>query len=148
MTYVGGGVMIYDWANAGDSAYDFGYPLEVSSSAYRVSELLPFLNGLGFHNPNTLEGRMAANVERFRPNKPDLLCYERSVTFCTPLNRVQAVWDNRVAHTPEYSTERLAEMFDEGYRINVEAYSGLVPNACHEEVKLAFRKQVTDSQGE
>jgi len=147
LTYVGGGVMIYNWADAGDSAYDFGYPLEVSSSTYRVSEVFPFLSGLAFENPNTLEGGMAANVERFRSSKPDLLCYERSVTFCTPLNRVQTVWDNRIANAPEYSTERLAEIFDEGHRIDVEAYSGFVPNGCHEEVRLAFRKRVTDSQG-
>jgi hypothetical protein len=132
------GAVMFDWSNA---AYDFGYPLEVSSSVYRIRQLLPFLNRLSFQTPNTLEGQMAANASYFRTRNPHMLCYERSVAFCVPLNIVQTTCKNRAANAPEYSAERLAKMYDDGYRIDIEAYSGFVPNACHQEVALRFRKQ-------
>lgn len=141
VTYLGSGVIMLDWTATGDSGCDFGYPLEVSSSVYRVSELLPFLNRLPFRNPNTLEGQMATSAHKFRSN-PHLLCYERSVAFAIPLNRVQTVYDNRAATIPDYSVERLAKMFEDGHRINVKAYCEFVPNACHQEVELLFEKPV------
>lgn len=146
LTRVDSDVMMFDWASAGDSGHDFGYPLEVSSSVYRVSELFPLLGQLPFQNPNALEGQMAAHTHRFRADHPLLLCCERSVTFCAPLNRVQTVSENRVSAVPAYSAERLAQMFDEGYRIKVEAYSGFVPNGCHQEVELLFTKHVAGKE--
>ena len=47
----GDGILTHDWTAA---EYDFGYPLEVSSSVYRCSEILPLLNRVDFANPNTL----------------------------------------------------------------------------------------------
>lgn len=144
-TRVGNGVIIFDWTSARESGYDFSYPLEVSSSVYRVGDLLPLLIPLRFRNPNTLEGMMAANSLRFGISKPFLLCYEQSRTFCAPLNRVQTIAENRASVAPEYSAKHLSEMFDDGYRINVNAYSGFVPNACHQEVELQFERRATDS---
>ena len=135
------GIMEYNWVDAGDLGHDFGYPLEVSSSVYRVNELLPFMNSLPFENPNTLEGRMAARAHAFRSSNPYLLCYERSAAFCSPVNMVQEVSANRVGATPEYSTEHLAKMYNAGYRIKVEAYGDFVPNACHQEVQLVLEKR-------
>jgi hypothetical protein len=146
-THLGNGVIIFNWSNAGDSSYDFGYPLELSSSVYRINELLPLLNRLPFQDPNTLEGRMATNAHKYRTSNPYLLCYERSVTFCTPANRVQTVCPNRAGVTFGYSTEYLAKMFDDRYRIKVEAYSDFVPNACHQEVELLFERRVASQRG-
>lgn len=133
-----GQVLGFNWANDGDR--DFGYPLEVSSSVYRVRELVPLLASFQFSDPNTLESSMAARADRFRGRFPYLLCYKESVTFCNPINMVQKVYPNRVRVTPEYSSERLARLFDEGYRINVESYRGFVPNACHQELDLVLAK--------
>ncbi|MHC4742450.1 MAG: glycosyltransferase family 2 protein [Planctomycetota bacterium] len=127
--------MKYDWTHA---EYDFGYPLELSSSIYRSAEILPLLRRLNFANPNTLEGAMAANAHLYREAKSSLLCFEQSVTFCAPVNMVQTVWQNRVGSNQSYSAERLAQMFEEGGRIDVERYSGFVPNSCHQEVELYF----------
>ena len=136
-TQLGKQVLKYDWTSA---EYDFGYPLEVSSSIYRLHELFPFLSWISFDNPNTLEGQLAKRARVFRKSRPHLLCCEQSATFCNPVNKVQTVNKNRARPTPEYSSERLSQLFDAGFRIKVEAYTGFVPNACHQEIELTFEK--------
>lgn len=130
-------IVKFDWTSC---ECDFGYPLEVSSSIYRLNELLPLLNSLSFKNPNTLEGRMATCASKFKENNPYLLCYDKSVTFCNPINIVQTVKENRVGIISAFSSESLAQKFDDGYRINVEAYNDFIPSSCHQEVELVFKK--------
>ena len=128
-------VLKYDWTWA---EYDFAYPLEVSSSIYRTAEVVELLRQVGFSNPNTLEAAMAANAQLYRQARSSLLLFEQSVAFCAPVNMVQTVWDNRVGENQGYSADRLAQMFEKGGRIDVERYSGFVPNSCHQEVELHF----------
>ncbi|MFZ3138518.1 MAG: putative sugar O-methyltransferase, partial [Thermodesulfovibrionales bacterium] len=129
------------------SEYDFGYPLEVSSSVYRTQDILPFLEKLSFNNPNTLEEQMAEHKSFFNKSKPFLLCNEQSVTFCAPLNKVQTVLpDNRSGKQAEYSSENLAGLFEKGYRIDVAFYNGLVPKACHQEIELNFVQPMAASE--
>jgi glycosyltransferase involved in cell wall biosynthesis len=125
--------LAWQWASAQD---DFGYPLELSSSVYRVADISDLLARLRYRNPNTLEAAMAAIAGRFRGTHPRLISYETSVAFCAPLNLVQSVTPNRVGSNPQYSAAALANMFDRGRRIDVNAYSGMVPIACHQEIEL------------
>lgn len=129
------GILKYDWTRA---EHDFGYPLEVSSSVYRTADILELLRKVEFSNPNTLEWAMAANSHLYQRARNSLLCLESSVTFCAPVNVVQTVWDNRVGGNHNYSVDKLAQIFEEGGRIDVERYSGFVPNSCHQEVELHF----------
>ncbi|MBN2136631.1 MAG: glycosyltransferase [Sedimentisphaerales bacterium] len=128
-------ILKYDWTWG---EYDFGYPLEVSSSVYRSVDILGLLGKLEFDNPNTLEGTMAANAHLYRGLRSNLLCFEKSAAFCVPVNMVQTVWQNRVCGDGRYSVERLAQIFEQGGRIDVERYSDFVPNSCHQEVELCF----------
>ena len=132
---IDGRVLKYDWTWA---EYDFGYPLELSSSIYRTAEIVPLLRKVEFSNPNTLEAAMAANAQLYRKARNSLLCFDRSVAFCAPVNMVQTVWKNRAGGNLDYSIEQLAQMFEQGCRIDVERYSGFVPNSCHQEVELHF----------
>ncbi|ABO49929.1 glycosyltransferase involved in cell wall biogenesis-like protein [Desulforamulus reducens MI-1] len=127
----------YDWTVA---EHDFGYPLEVSSSVYRVEDILPLLFQLPFANPNTLEAYMSSNKGCYVDSKPYILCYKQSITFCNPVNKVQNIFNNRAGDEISYSIHELSKMFEQGYRIDVENYSGFIPNACHQEVKLQFLK--------
>jgi len=126
-------VLKYDWTSA---EYDFGYPLELSSSVYRTADILQLLRSTEYNNPNTLEGAMAANAHVYRQERPSLLCFDRSVAFCVPVNMVQTVCKNRAACNWNYPAGQLAEAFDKGARIDVQRYSGFVPNACHQETEL------------
>jgi len=133
---IGNEALKYDWTSAQG---DFGYPLEISSSVYRVNDILPLLEQLYFVNPNTLEGHMAANKHIFVNKKNCLMCSSSSIAFCNPVNIVQKVCKNRAGNIPQYSIDELSRMFEQGYRINVEKYSSFVPNACHHEVELTFK---------
>jgi hypothetical protein len=128
-------VIKYRWPEAG---IGLNYPLEVSSSLYRLSDIARLLTSLKFSNPNLLEGQMSARAQDCRVSHPYLLCYRQSVTFCNPLNKVQNVYANKAGNHPDYFPDALARKFDEGYRIDVEKYHGLIPTACHQEVELFF----------
>ena len=125
------GMLRYEWSG---TECDFGYPLEVSSSLYRAAEIATYIQILSFENPNTLEAAMAEQAHAF--GKRYLLCFEKSVTFCNPVNIVQNVCVNRTEQGCNYSPEVLAEYFEQGSWINVQRYAGFVPNAAHQGVDL------------
>jgi hypothetical protein len=131
-----GGLLQFDWTV---SEYDFGYPLEVSSSVYRTAQLLPLLASFPYLNPNTCERGLSTRRAWFAKAFPKALCFDSSVVFCNPVNKVQNVSaGNRAAETYQYSPEQLAERFDENKRIDVGALSGFLSNSCHQEVELPF----------
>jgi hypothetical protein len=132
-----GGLLKYDWTTA---EYDFGYPLEVSSSIYRSKEIVPLVCGFNFRNPNDLEGYMAAHSRWFKIKFPYLLCSENSITFCNPINIVQTTTENRAGKQYYYPIDEMIARFDRGERIEVERYAGFTPNSCHQEVELFFKK--------
>jgi hypothetical protein len=133
------GFLKYNWTQA---EYDFAYPLEVSSSLYRIDDILPLLIQTEFSNPNTLECGLAAHAYRFVNQKNYILCHPQSLTFCNPLNVVQNVFHNRAGNRSLYSVQELCKMFDQGYRIDVEQYSGFIPHACHQEMDLYFKRML------
>lgn len=135
---VGDGILKYDWTRA-DA--DFGYPLEISSSMYRSETILHLLTRLQFEDPNTLESQLSLQARRLARRMPFLLCPEQSVAFSAPMNRVQEVYSNRSAVNAAYAPEALADRFDQGERINVRAFTGFVPSACHQEVGLTFERR-------
>jgi hypothetical protein len=131
------GFLKYSWEG---TSYNFRYPLEISSSLYPETFLVPLLTSIAFHNPNELEAAMAMRAGYFRFSHPSLLCYRHSVTFCDPVNVVQSVFPNRAGERIRYPVNDLLERFDRGERVDVNAYIGFVPNSCHQEVDLVFRK--------
>ena len=109
------------------------------SPARSTEQLTCFsLNRNWFSSPNTLEGLLARNTTVFLA-QPRLLCFEKSVTFCNPVNIVQQEFRSLGGITHAYSSEFLAEQFLAGRRVDVEAYSGFIPNSCHQEVELQFQ---------
>lgn len=128
----------YKWV---DADTDFGYPLELSSSLYRTKEIMYLLLRLRYDNPNSLEGLIANNACTYGARYPFLICFENSVTFCNPINKVQNINQNRSGKIENLQSDELANKFQAGYRINVEAYNGFIPNACHQEVELVLVKE-------
>jgi hypothetical protein len=133
-THVGAQLFCYDWTR---SELDFGYPLDVSSSVYRISDLLSWLDRWSFRNPNELESRLADNVALFR-NRPQLICFRQSVTFCNPANRVNRAYQNRAGQVYPASSDFLAEKFAAGERVDAAAYSGFTPQGCHQEAAFVW----------
>jgi hypothetical protein len=135
MQSFGGSIQAFSWKEAGQG--DFSYPLEVSSSVYRVSDIKPIIEGIHYSNPNQLEWVMYNYIPRL-VNKPFLLCYETSVAFCNPINRIQEENTNRVGINPNYSIENLLVLYEAGYRINSDLFDGYISNGAHEEVDIDF----------
>jgi len=128
------GLLKFNWTV---SEYNFGYPLEVSSSIYRAAQLIPLLVSFPFLEPNSLESGLNNRRAWFKKEFPNLLCFNTSVAFCNPVNKVQQVSiRNKAAEIYSYSPEQLAERFDAGARIDVNAFIGFIPNSCHQEVEL------------
>lgn len=119
---------------------DFGYPLEVSSSVYRTSMVLALLRHMPFNNPNRLEQGLSVARLLFTKRKPQLACFDQSVAFCAPVNKVQSVVDNRAGSKVEYSSEELNRWYLAGTSLAVEELDNFVPNACHQEIPLPLRQ--------
>jgi len=122
---------------------DFGYPLEVSSSVYRARDIEFLLRKLPYANPNRLEQGLSVSSRLFARSKPDLLCFERSVAFCVPVNKVQSVLDNRAGNENTNSAEELNRLFLDGFRIDVDKLRGFVPRGAHQELDLPIAKSAT-----
>ena len=130
-------VMCYAWPEAD---FDFGYPLEISSSVFCSPQIAALVSTLQFNQPNKLEGVLAACSHLFRETYPHLLCFETSVTFCNPINMVQQIFSNRAGEVEAFSAQALAERFDCGDRINVKALDGFVSNSCHQDIEFRFNR--------
>jgi hypothetical protein len=128
--------LMYRWSGA---QYDFGYPLEVSSSLYRVADIWPLLDQLPYRHPNSLEAMMAQFASQFASIRPDLLCSTESRTFCAPINRVQDVFVNRAGECHGRTAAELLLLFQNGYRLDTRQYRDFSPRGCHEEVPLYTR---------
>ena len=128
----------FNWVHA---ECDFAYPLELSSSIYRVKEIMPLLKKLNYKNPNHLESLLYENRLNYSEKMNILLCSNISIAFCNPINKVQNVCaSNRSGNNPLHTSEKLSELFGEGFRIEVTELDSFIPNGCHQEVPLKMKK--------
>ena len=126
-------VFAFDWTK---SQLDFSYPLEISSSIYRIKDIRYLLENLRYKNPNELEAQLYANLHYFY-GKPKLLSYYRSIAFCAPMNKVQNVaLNNRFSNMNMFSQESMLTMYENGFRIDPAKFEGFISNGCHQEVAL------------
>ena len=118
---LGYGIIRHNWTQ---STGRFNYPLEVSSSVYRVRDLLPLFRRATYNTPSQLE--MCMNRSRFRyRNRPFLISYTQSVAFCNHVNRVQNEFNNAHGTNPRLTALSLSNAFVNGYRINVYSFIGM-----------------------
>lgn len=130
------GILQFEWPQCEGN---FGYPLEVSSSVYRVGDLLPVIESAsGIKNPNLLESVLHASKESFAERLPWLLCFEQSAAFCNPINVVQSQYVTRHGGDPNLTSVAFMRRFDLGYRIDLEPFEGFVPEDCHQLVPFTF----------
>jgi hypothetical protein len=125
----------FNWTN--NASGDFAYPLELSSSAYRIDDIIQLLEQSNYDSPNSLEWLMYVNLNFFK-EFPVLLCYETSVAFCNPINKVQTENNNRSGKKSEYTLESLLKRYEKGERINSKMFYGFVSGGCHQETDIEF----------
>lgn len=135
---VNSSTLIFDWTR---SEHDFKYPIELSSSLYRLQDIQPLLECLEYSNPNTLESAISQYAQLLAARLPRLLTYRQSAAFSAPINKVQTFNDNRVGNYLGYSTAKLLKLYCDGYRLNVAEYSNFSPNSCHQEITLKLVRE-------
>lgn len=133
-TDVFGIARIYDWRLA---ELDFNYPLELSSSFYKIDVIKSILKGK-YRNPNELESWMAMNVTSFYKERGYLIFYNKSRAFCIPANKVQTIYNNRSMNNLKYTPENLMNLYEQGMRIDISKFDRFLNNACHQEVDFDF----------
>lgn len=132
-------LLTFDWENA---EYDFSYPLELSSSFYRISDLLPFLK-MEYKNPNDLEALLFYCRYAIGEEMPYMFCHENSIAFASPVNRVQNVaYLNRFGENKAYYSDSLLTKYANGYRIDHNKFNKYLTHGAHEEVEFEFIKSI------
>jgi len=128
----------YHWKN---QEYDFGYPLEVSSSLYRTNNLIYFVKYLSFYNPNTFEQKLSFLKKIFSFFKPELLCFKKSVAFSNPINKTQTIIQNRAGNKLKNNINKLNAKFLKGYIFCMPNNIHKNIDAAHVEVDLKCKKK-------
>lgn len=117
---------------------DFGYPLEISSSVYRTTDIAFLLRKSRYINPNQLEQCLSASTKLLNEKHNSLLCFSQSVAFSTPINKVQSIYDNKSGSNDAYSSHALNMLLLGGHRIDIAKFTGYISNGAHQEVVLPF----------
>jgi hypothetical protein len=130
-------ILQYDWTC---SEFDFGYPMELSSSLYKSKDILALWKE---KTPTLkhLENCLWSNCHDFQSTKPNLLCFPQSHVFSNPLNVTAELGRNRNSESSKYSTEALANQFSKGYKIDTEKFFSMIPHGCHQELEVSFIKR-------
>lgn len=128
-------ICTFNWVDVKNG--DFAYPLEVSSSLYRVSDIMIYLQGVTYADPGFLEWAMSINTGIVKYS-PYLACYQTSVAFCNPINKVNPNNNNRSGSNPDYSILSLLEKYENSLRIDNTDFLDFVSNGCHQEKEIRF----------
>lgn len=124
-------ILEYDWTKA---ELDFNYPLEISSSYYRTEDISEIIKLGDYNNPNFLEWALYKSLKYYKNSMPYIYCYRTSISFCSPLNKVQFTNNNRNSELDHYSAYNLLSRFENRERIDFNKFSGFISNSCHQEV--------------
>lgn len=129
------GIVKFNWTTAPPT---YNYPLEVSCSVFRKSQICGLMEFINMPEPNTFEAELAALRGVTAKRYPQVLCYDKPRSFVIQANRVQNIYDNPAGLEFGYTPEQLAGLFDQGKKIDISKFDGFVPTCCHHEKKLEF----------
>jgi hypothetical protein len=119
-------VLMFDWKTA---EYDFGYPLELSSSVYPVENIIDILQNCEFDSPNNLESIMSSC---YFEDMSNLLMLPKSVAFSLPLNKVQSSHNNR---SENFNPDTFRLMYEKGIRFDSKQFDGFISKGAHDLVE-------------
>lgn len=104
---------ILSWKFKDGTGGDWSYPNTVDMTVYSKVDISKILKQLNYNSPNTLEGSWAKKVD----SEWKGLCFEKSKIVNIPLNIVQQDCNNQ--HMDGYSADKLLEIFNGGYKIDI-----------------------------
>ena len=123
--------------NAFNPLTNFGYPMSVDAHVFQRGFIEPYLNGLNFNNPNSMESEMVLNSK----NCPALLgCLDLSYVVNTPINRVQDTFQNSYGKNFGISQKDLNDKYLSEQVIDYDRIDFSNVIGCHQELKMEFKK--------
>jgi len=128
--------MTWNWNG---SSGDFSYPMDLSSSVYRISDVQQLLSEVTpFTNPNTMEHYLHLDRKKLLDRCPRLASLPKSVAFSMPMNVTQEQFENRHAKECSYTIGELLRAFKKGQRMDTKFLDHVNPNAAHFEFRFAL----------
>lgn len=124
---------VYGWCFM-HAQYDWAYPHTVDFTLYRKADIYSFLHEANYYSPNSLEALWASNVHHIMHRYG--LCYAHSKIINMPLNRVQHECFNR--HMDFMSTLELLEIFNQGYKIDLQPLYSIDNKSAHMHYEPTF----------
>ena len=126
--------LLWKWRDAGG---DFGYPLSLNATVYRSADLLPLMD-FSFSNPTQLEAQLAARADRFTPEWMTAPLHSCCVSI--PLNRVTTDSRNPISDNPDWSAPALAKLYEEGWRMDLDAMDFTNVIGAHQVIEPRFHR--------
>jgi hypothetical protein len=113
---------------------DWGYPLSVDGHVFRTADIINYIFSLNYNSPNMFEGHLWN-----KPINGDLMvCYENSIIFNNPVNKVQTVNGNEAGISINISAESINNKFINGGTLDFKPYNNIIIKAPHQEEPLYF----------
>jgi hypothetical protein len=119
----------------GSGRYCWGYPHTVDMTVYRKADIFPYLRGLAYASPNQLEGNWSCYWRNCSLSWG--LCFEQSKVLNIPLNCVQKVTKEN-PHMGSYSPAELRELFEAGFKIDIEPLYRFENRSAHTDFDITF----------
>lgn len=119
---------------------DFGYPLSLNATVYRSEWLLPLLD-FSFANPTQFEAGLDGRRDRLQVEW--MTSPQHSCCVSLPHNVVSTDSNNPRGSNPHWQPGWLAEMFEQGWRIDLAAMDFSDVIGAHQEIPLRFHHPET-----
>lgn len=125
----------YWWAN------NYGYPFAMDGCCYRAYDVLYYTAKISVDNFRSWEGVLSGEANRENISQKYLSSPKKSCVVNIPANSMQ--WPP-LHHSKkiEISSEKLNEMFSEGWRIDLDAMNFSKIIGSHQEIELKFKKVI------
>jgi hypothetical protein len=111
---------------------DWGYPFELMASVYKNSLIKEILDtGQLIRNPNDLEAFGSTHVGRVDKCRGTRLCMFNTPSYAVAqdVNRVQSLYENKVAGKEEHAADYLVELEKQGKRLDWTRLFNITPDS-------------------
>lgn len=118
---------IWDWK---DYRGDWAYPQSLDGHIFRTTDIIDTIKKAPFDHPGSLENALLTSI----PDRPKMICFEKSKIFNIPINRV-GPYPNRHGKESPYLMNHLYLM---GKHIDLNPIKGFKNTSCHQEINLIW----------
>jgi hypothetical protein len=128
---LGPDLLAWRWS---DGVLDWGYPLSVDGHLFSTAELRVLAREASFRAPNSFEGALQVHAGQFTSRLG--VCFRESRIVNLPVNKVQGEYTGN--RSGELGPAEVLELWRAGKRLDHRRLYGIVNDAVHQEVELAF----------